>query len=682
MHARKAALTLHNMATFTTDELKQKYSVPTTSSAPTGEKKRFTQEELSAKYSAPMAVQKEAPKQDGFLKSLAKDVAKTLVVKPVARATELVGRTGLLGEKIKTGYEEMSKAGEGQRILGMDVEAQKSLGEGGGKQILGDIAKTGSYLYGGGAAPSAVKATLAGKIGQGALLGAKTGAVSGGLYEGGEALQEDASLGDVASRTLQGAVIGGAAGGAFGGVLPVTGKVLDLALPKRRTEKVLGQIRSDVDELFTANKAISNAEQLALRKNVPLRDVLSDPTIFKGIKVENQSVVPDEAIETIADRLDIAMDAKGKLLPEIDAVTMPVPRDVLRQKAYDSVRGQYTPADEQDILKAIDKQINALPEKLKPSEIDAFRARARKSSRDAKGLQKSTSEYTALENAARDTVFEMTDNLPFDTNKEYPALNNYIKNLIEVQTFLDKTLRGKKVKGGRLGTYTGKIIGAIAGSQGGVLGSIAGSELGGAIANILSNAQLGNSLKMSLIKNMTDDPAIIKAVQDLLQKAQKYNPLDVKALPAGATRLPPTQSKQFTPAEMAENAALQNARIQNATLRLPAGSPDRVSGATIGLRAPASIEKGVQRPLISNMSRQNTANTTPTMTASVSIPKTLPKPQKKSISVVETEEFINPVNNKPWDITKIPHDWASYTTAKKEQYLRALEAWKKLKNIQ
>src|SRR5262245_50977905 len=68
----------------------------------------------------------EPEKKGGFIA----DTVNTLLVKPAARATELIGRTGVLGETVKKGYEEM--AGQDQKLQFGDhsatVEGQKALG--------------------------------------------------------------------------------------------------------------------------------------------------------------------------------------------------------------------------------------------------------------------------------------------------------------------------------------------------------------------------------------------------------------------------------------------------------------------------------------------------------------------------------------------------------------------------
>ena len=189
-------------------------------------------------------------------------------------------------------------------------------------------------------------------------------------------------------------------------------------------------IEKDVENLLVKTKGIINKNQLGQRKNVDYKKIMSEPEVFRGLKVENGKVNPDEAIQIVRNRKDALLDAKRTLLPEVDRFTPKTSREIIRQKAINNVKGKFSPADEDDLIREINKQVNALPEEMTTGEIDSFRARFRQSARDAKGIQKRSSEYSALENATRDTVFDITDNLPFDTNKEYQTINNTIKNLI------------------------------------------------------------------------------------------------------------------------------------------------------------------------------------------------------------------------------------------------------------
>lgn len=282
-------------------------------------------------------------------------------------------------------------------------------------------------------------------------------------------------------------------------------------------------INNDVKGLLNATRGISKQVQNAEARGADLSATLSDPSVFRGIKVQSGKINPDDAVAVIDDRIGRVMDAKHEMLPKIDKLVPETPRDVLRQRAIEDIKGKFTPADETSLIEAINKQVDAIPETLKPSDIDSLRAKFRASARNAKGLQKSSSEYAALENAARDTVFDITDNLPVSGAEEYKALNNYVKNMITTKEFLDETLRGQIVKGGRLRGYAMRTIGAIAGTSHGPLGAIAGSEVGGLVADVITNNQLGSAVKMSLIKNITNDPEIIAQAQKLLGDIKDLN---------------------------------------------------------------------------------------------------------------------------------------------------------------
>lgn len=410
------------------------------------------------------------------------------------------------------------------------------------------------------------------------------------------------------------------------------------------------RIKQETNELLSKTRGIQNKAQLGTKKGTDYAEIISEPVVFKGLKVENSKINPDEAIDIVRNRTDSLLEAKGKMLPEIDRFMPETPKEIIRQKAIANLEG--TPADVADDIAKINKQIDVLPEKLTVSQIDKFRAQNRKSAKDVRGITK-INEYTALEKASRDTVFDITDNLPFDTNKEFQAINNTIKNLINAEEFLDKTLRGQIVKGGRITKLTGKVIGAIAGSHFGILGTLAGSEVGGAITSIITNNQLGSSIKMRMIKNLTDDPAILKEAENILRKTQQYKPPLLPAGDKGGFRKVvesgepiPLTSKLTSEAERIGDArALSdyNQRILNENSRdisiprLPAGKKGTIGGQTIplGSRSQTTIDEQemarIQAQLRGNpsISRQNTANAMIKIKPKIAIPNTLP--QKKNI---------------------------------------------------
>lgn len=327
-------------------------------------------------------------------------------------------------------------------------------------------------------------------------------------------------------------------------------------------DMTIQKIKKDINNLLSRNKTIQNKVSLfENQRNIPIKEYLSRPEIFSGLKVRDGSIVAEESVNLVQRQIDDLMQAKSGIIDEVEQFIPKTSKEVLRKEAVDSVSGVTTPADEKDIIKSINKQIDALPGELSVRQLDDLRSSFRKASRDARDLQKRNSEYTILENVFRDKVFKVTDNLPFDTNKEFASLNNEIKNLIGVQNFIEKNLSGSKVKGGRLGTYTARVLGGIAGSTKGPFGAILGSEIGATVSRIIQNSQLGSSFKMKLIRNMTDDPQVLNMAKDLIERTKNYNPLSTPALSSGSITVGPRSS-------------LPSSRVINASKGDPGRNPE------------------------------------------------------------------------------------------------------------
>lgn len=240
----------------------------------------------------PVAPAQPEPAKNGFFKSLFKDVASTLVVKPVARATELATRTLAPNSLAAQGYRE----GGNMNVLGINVEEQKAFGQGGVKQIVGDAAKSASYLYGGGAVGSVGKATLAGRIGQGFVQGAKGGLISGSLYGGGNAIQrENATVGSVAKEAAIGGGIGLLSGGVLGGALPVIPALVKAAKPEKIMQRV-ARVNALDQEKFARTAKESIGEYLVKR----------------GIYGNDDQIV-NQLAKRFTDSKNVADDALSKL---------------------------------------------------------------------------------------------------------------------------------------------------------------------------------------------------------------------------------------------------------------------------------------------------------------------------------------------------------------------------------
>lgn len=300
--------------------------------------------------------------------------------------------------------------------------------------------------------------------------------------------------------------------------------------------RILSSINDDVDELVKQTRGVEGKTKLMERRNTDVAEILKDRDVFRGLKVEAGKINPDEAIATVQKRKDILMDAKSRMLPSINRFVPVTTRDEVYDLASRAIRGKVPPADEASILARLQRQTNAMPDSVSAVELDALRAQFRKAARDARGLQKPGDHYGALENATRDLLFSKIDELPVSSRGEWAQLNNHIKNLINTEEYLDKTIRGQIVKGRRLGGYTAKLLGAIAGSNGGVFGTIAGMELGGMIQSIVMNNTLGSALKLKLLRNIDAPQEAIQLAEQMIRNAQDMRPVLLEAGEKGGAR--------------------------------------------------------------------------------------------------------------------------------------------------
>jgi hypothetical protein len=269
--------------------------------------------------------QGEQKPKDGFVTSVLKDAAETLVVKPVDRATELIGRSGVLGDTIKRGYEADAEAGRNRQIFGIDVDQQRGFNDGGAKQIGGEALKSLSYLYSGGAgapavrgavsavAPGATRETFKQGLRTAATQGAKVGAVGGGAFGAGEEMtQRDSTLGSVLKQGAIGAGAGAVAGGAIGTAIPFTGKLIS---PAERASRRSNEVREALDRATIS------------RGKNPQRDAEIGTRVLKEMDIEDIKTNADlanradEYIQNIVKNLDevLETDTTRRTLPQLRA---------------------------------------------------------------------------------------------------------------------------------------------------------------------------------------------------------------------------------------------------------------------------------------------------------------------------------------------------------------------------
>ena len=417
------------------------------------------------------------PAQKGILRSMVEDPLKTLLVQPAARTAEALGRIGLFGSNIARGYEEM--AGQPQTFGGITVEPQKAFGEGGARQITGDIAKTTSYLYTGGQVPTIAGQSLKGQILQSAATSAKAGAISGGAYSFGEAIQQaETQPADIAYQTLFGTALGGVSGGVLGGAVPV-------AVRAGGAVKRLTNLAEVENSLVQANKEIlkPTATQMAdwtEAKVDPLKTFVREfgP---ESIPTSNNTLQLDDFIEKVDTKYRAGAEGFNTILrnsPETVSLSAQQ-ADVLsninksnltatqKQNALNKARAEFDAilqeARATGNLLGEDNVTVAYADNLKDRYWGATKNFGSEESTVANAVNKNYG--FAFQNAIENAV-------PDVNVKQY---NKQLQELIILKDFLES--RNGKVpgSGGKMARYTARIVGGIAGSGGGPIGTAGGA---------------------------------------------------------------------------------------------------------------------------------------------------------------------------------------------------------------
>lgn len=232
--------------------------------------------------------------EKSFGRNLKEEVLGTLIVNPAQRATEALGKTGVFGETIKRGFEEM----EGDRkvnvpVLGeFDVPEVKAFGDGGGRQIAGETLKVGSFLFPYGKVAGAVGGKVLGgatKLTPSAIKTAQTtGNVASGLA-GGYMADVGFNLEDE-SKTLAESFIPGF-GTIIGGAIPLAGPTLragKTALsPRKSVSQVTGRVlQGQTKDIPLAEQAFQNIDLTGVKTRQELSERLAQSMEAQMNKVD------------------------------------------------------------------------------------------------------------------------------------------------------------------------------------------------------------------------------------------------------------------------------------------------------------------------------------------------------------------------------------------------------------
>lgn len=459
-----------------------------------------------------------APQQDGFFKSLIKDPVKELIVRPGVRIAQAGIAT--LGGARGQAFAEQDQTVSLPVLGDFNIPAQKA-GISGVKQIGGDALKSASYLYTPKFASTAITGakTLGQTTFQAGLQTAKVGALTGAAYNAGDSLQKNQGLGE----TLKNTAIGGVAGGAIGFA---TGATISAAsnLPQKMKANTIARY----DELFASTKSGSRLLDKSIGKGKSPSQFLVDHNLIVDIEKGKIKATPtiqkiqsnvqpfDEVLDNILKVKDETIGTKGVSLNELG--------EVVKRKLASNPQNRASGYLNQQL-----KQVDDIIGDLIVQYGDDVNYQTLNQIKQAQWQQASVFDATRP-NFAKDihynfgTVAKDKIQVAFKDQADIQGLNNYIGSHFDAIKNL-QLLDGKAIKGGRLGTYFGRVIGAAAGASHGPIGSIAGAQIGDTVANVMQNTYISNPIKKIFLARLAENqPAgskIFLEAQKALQQLQK-----------------------------------------------------------------------------------------------------------------------------------------------------------------
>ncbi len=239
-------------------------------------------------------------KPDGILKSMAKGIISpvaTLAARPIQLGAELLGASSETVDRVSN-----------KVSGGLVAPTPKGI-----KDVVRDVGRGAEAISLGVGGGGVVKAGLKGLVKEGAIQGAKGGA----LYGGGSALEQGKGVGGVIKDTAIGGLSGGVLGGAIVGAVPASLKAVNAVRnlhveratrAAREFDDLAGRvIQGTPDDIGAAKKVLSEIDSRGIKTYQDLGEAL------------------DNKIEVISGKLDEALDTEPyvKSLDEL-AVTKKV----------------------------------------------------------------------------------------------------------------------------------------------------------------------------------------------------------------------------------------------------------------------------------------------------------------------------------------------------------------------
>lgn len=459
-------------------------------------------------------LQASQPQQDGFFKSLVKAPIETLLVKPVARTTEVLGRTGVFGETIKRGFEEQAETGQQlDTIAGrFDIAPVKPADEGGLKQIIGESAETASYLIPAQRLNSIATNLFKGQIVRATTGGALTGAVGGGLFAGGEAIQEDKTAKKVTYDTLFGAGTGFLAGGLLAGTGAIGAKVYNNLKAFRTPSDARRILSNEYQRVINPTQA---QRRRLTQEGRDMGEFLADELgTNPGVKLTGDGKLdlsePIEALTTKYHAEELAFDRI--LQTDIRRFSWNDIRKKAAQKISQNLRG----TERQRALDALDNEITAYTSQLGDNpNLSQINQLKRDMWTRTTGFGTPEAELTRKTNfnigqAAKEFIEDKVDDI------KVKDFNRRLGDFISTLKVLQRRNGGVSGTGGKMTALMTRFVGAVAGSGQGPIGTIVGALTGDRVAGLMANPEVSFGIIRSMMRNIP-----VQQRNQLLQEAKQ-----------------------------------------------------------------------------------------------------------------------------------------------------------------
>lgn len=537
---------------------------------------RMTREQYQQKYGTQpgQTAPAQQPEKPGFFQGVAQDIARPFLkgvssVAAAANNTVAAGAYALgnkeYGDTVRKNAERITKEGENYgplgkvRPIGADFNIKDSKTYGGAvADAVGTGAEVASYLIPAGQATKGAgtiaKKGLGTLVKEGIKTGIKEGAVIGATQGFGNSLQQEnknRGLQNTILETTVGAGVGALGGAIVGGASPVVSKGLSkVAEPIQKRifptaeESVNKIVSKRENEIFNIEnnyaktrkaQGLSNDAGAGSRKRVASTDVLVGSVDENGLIRTKQ---PGGAVEQYRKQtIDGAEDVVLKGLEKEGASTKL--NDVRSYLERNIDESNLTMDEKEAAQNTIERTIAGFQRKYPDGNIPLAELQ-REKIRTTQNI-----DYTNTSSRIRQKAVGNAYKKIIEDKSSMPIkpINGELQKYYQDLDLLEN-LDGKRVKGGKLGTYFAKLGGQVAGGVvgntiGGPLGGFAGTVVGGEVAERLK----GRSLSGSFGKATGN----LAPKSEILEKAVQANSTPRLALPAPEKGAPRTSIKSSEP---------------------------------------------------------------------------------------------------------------------------------------